>query len=436
MPTVNLSPLFNDAQLDSSGNPYSGAKLFTYAAGSSTKQNTYTSSAGSVAQTNPIILNARGEPTNGPIWLTDGQTYKFVLTTPGDTDPPASPIRTIDNVSGINDVAASSASEWAASLLTPTYVSAISFTLVGDQTTEFHVGRRVKATVTAGTVYGYISASAYGALTTLSVQLDTGSLDSGLSAVALGLNSAANRSDPLDDSAIINPYAPLTAFENLAVATASVSTATITADKIVVTNSSGRKAVLSTVSLTVNIASAGANGLDTGAEAASTWYYLWVIWNGATTAGLISASATAPTMPTGYTHKGLAGAVYNSSGSDFIGMNQRGRDVAIVEQAALAGGSATAVTSFSLAAFIPPNVWTARLYSAVTALSTTIVTASVWADAAGLYRTQRLGYVSTTDAAQITFDIVTARLFVSQTLYYSVTNANTDLDIYVIGWSW
>jgi len=29
MPTVNLSPLSNDAQLDSTGNPYTGAKLFT-----------------------------------------------------------------------------------------------------------------------------------------------------------------------------------------------------------------------------------------------------------------------------------------------------------------------------------------------------------------------------------------------------------------------
>jgi len=98
MPTVNLSPLFNDAQLDSSGNPYSGALLFTYAAGSSTKQNTYTSSAGTVAQSNPIVLNSRGEPTNGPIWLVDSQSYKFVLAGPSDTDPPASPIRTIDNV--------------------------------------------------------------------------------------------------------------------------------------------------------------------------------------------------------------------------------------------------------------------------------------------------------------------------------------------------
>ena len=41
MPSVALSPLFNDAQLDSSGNPLTGGKLFTYAAGSSTKLTTY-----------------------------------------------------------------------------------------------------------------------------------------------------------------------------------------------------------------------------------------------------------------------------------------------------------------------------------------------------------------------------------------------------------
>src|SRR4051812_2433446 len=100
--TVKLSPLFNDAQLDSSGNPYSGAQLFTYAAGSSTKQTTYKDSAAGTQHTNPIVLNARGEPPS-PIWLTSGLTYKFVLTTPTDTDPPVSSIRSIDNISGVND---------------------------------------------------------------------------------------------------------------------------------------------------------------------------------------------------------------------------------------------------------------------------------------------------------------------------------------------
>ena len=78
MPTVSLSPIYQWPDIDQNGDPRSGAQLFTYAAGSSTKQNTYTSSAGSVAHTNPIILSSNGTPPN-PIFLVDGQSYKFVL---------------------------------------------------------------------------------------------------------------------------------------------------------------------------------------------------------------------------------------------------------------------------------------------------------------------------------------------------------------------
>jgi hypothetical protein len=57
-------------------------------------------------------------------------------------------------------------SEWVASGLTPTYVSATSFTLAGDQTSAFHKDRRLKTTNSGGTVYSTITASVFGALTT------------------------------------------------------------------------------------------------------------------------------------------------------------------------------------------------------------------------------------------------------------------------------
>ena len=190
---AKLSPLFNFA-MDISGIPATGGKLFTYAAGSTTKQNTYTDSTGATPQANPIILNARGEPAS-PIWLTEGLTYKFVFSPSTDTDPPTAPIRTIDNVTGVNDVEGT-ADQWIASGITPTYISATQFTLPGDQTSAFHVGRRVKCTVTAGTVYGTIATSAYAALTTIGVTLDSGSLDSGLSAVEYGLLTNTNISLP------------------------------------------------------------------------------------------------------------------------------------------------------------------------------------------------------------------------------------------------
>jgi len=80
----------------------------------------------------------------------------------------------------------------------PTYVSATSFTLVGDQTSDFHVGRRLKTTNTGGTIYSTIITSAYTSLTTITVVNDSGTLDSGLSAVFYGILSAENVSSPSD----------------------------------------------------------------------------------------------------------------------------------------------------------------------------------------------------------------------------------------------
>ena len=79
---------------------------------------------------------------------------------------------------------------------TPTYISATQFSVTGNQTAIFTVGRRVKCTVTAGIVYGSITASVYTSLTTLTVLLDSGSLDSGISIVALGILTPTNSAMP------------------------------------------------------------------------------------------------------------------------------------------------------------------------------------------------------------------------------------------------
>jgi hypothetical protein len=190
---AKLSPIGNTAQFIN-GIPANGAKIFTYAAGSSTKQTTYTDEAGLIPQTNPIILDSRGEPSQ-PIWLTEGLSYKFVFTASTDSDPPVSPIWDVDDVTGIND-ASVSIDQWIDSGVTPTYVSANSFTLSGDQTSAFAIGRRVKVLVTAGTAYGTITASVFAALTTVTVLMDSTPLDSGLSSVLLGLITPNNTSFP------------------------------------------------------------------------------------------------------------------------------------------------------------------------------------------------------------------------------------------------
>jgi hypothetical protein len=195
MPTVNCSPLGPKPQIElSSGLPAVGYKLFFYVAGSvNTKQNTYTDSTGTVSNANPLVLNSLGQPTT-EVWFTAGQAYKVVLAPATDTDPPTSPVWSIDNLRGINDTSVT-IDQWVAGPA-PTYINATQFSLVGDQTSIFQVGRRIKATVTAGTVYGRISVSAFAAVTTVTVVLDSGALDAGLSAVSYGLLSATNPSVP------------------------------------------------------------------------------------------------------------------------------------------------------------------------------------------------------------------------------------------------
>lgn len=199
MPSVNLSPIARRQYLDSNGDPVVGGLLFYYAAGSTTKQSTYTDSSGTVANSNPIVLDASGRTPQG-VWFEAGLLYKEVLALSTDTDPPTSPIYTADGLEGVNDTttpaALASSSQWVETGLAPAYVSATQFTLAGDQTAAFHVGRRLRLTVTAGTLYGRISASAYTTLTTVTVVLDSGALDSGLSAVDVGILTVTNSAMP------------------------------------------------------------------------------------------------------------------------------------------------------------------------------------------------------------------------------------------------
>lgn len=80
---------------DNNGVPLSGGLIYTYAAGTSTPQATYTTSSGNIAHTNPIVLDSAGRVPSGEIWLTIGLNYKFVLKT-----STAVTIATFDNIYG------------------------------------------------------------------------------------------------------------------------------------------------------------------------------------------------------------------------------------------------------------------------------------------------------------------------------------------------
>jgi hypothetical protein len=115
--SVFISPVGGVAAqfFDNNGNPLTGGKLYTYAAGTTTPQAAYTTSLGNTAWTNPIVLDAGGRvSSSGEIWLTSGLSYKFVLKNSNDVL-----IATWDNVSGNGDPAFSFYTPDSASLLAP-----------------------------------------------------------------------------------------------------------------------------------------------------------------------------------------------------------------------------------------------------------------------------------------------------------------------------
>lgn len=88
-------------------------------------------------------------------------------------------------------------SPWVASGVNPFYVSANSFTLQGDQTEEFHVGRRLQLFVGSGTVYGTIKTSAYTTFTEIELAMDAGQeLDGGLNAINVSILRADHPATP------------------------------------------------------------------------------------------------------------------------------------------------------------------------------------------------------------------------------------------------
>jgi hypothetical protein len=98
---VFLSPVGGAAAqfFTNSGVPLTGGKLYSYAAGTTTPQVTYTSSNGVTAHTNPIILDSAGRVPGGEVWLS-ASPYKFVLNTSTDVL-----IATYDNISGLGAAA-------------------------------------------------------------------------------------------------------------------------------------------------------------------------------------------------------------------------------------------------------------------------------------------------------------------------------------------
>ena len=180
---------------DNNGDTLNGGHVYVYQAGTTSNDSSYPTQAdaldGSNTNANPVVLDANGR---AQIWLQSERSYKIVVKDSTD----ATTYQTVDNYSPGQGNPGSFLSEWVRfQSATPTYVSGTQFTLSGDYSSTFHASRRFKASVTAGTVYGTVYSVSYSlGTTTINVVCDSGSLDSGLSAVWYGLLSGPSSSNP------------------------------------------------------------------------------------------------------------------------------------------------------------------------------------------------------------------------------------------------
>jgi hypothetical protein len=103
------------------GEVLSGGKIYTYAAGTTTPQNTYTSVVGTTANPNPIILDSGGRLPED-MWLSEGIKYRFVLADSTDVQ-----IGEYDDIAGINDISTETV-PWSIITGTPTTVAGYGIT--------------------------------------------------------------------------------------------------------------------------------------------------------------------------------------------------------------------------------------------------------------------------------------------------------------------
>ena len=123
-------------------------------------------------------------------------------------------------------------------------------------------------------------------------------------------------------------------------------------------------------SLTIDITASGLLGLDTGAEAADAWYYIWAIAKiDGTVSAILSASSTAPTMPAGYTLKRLVSMVRNTSG-DFVAFVQENDRWGYVANTVINSTAAFVSETRDCTTFIPETIKKADIQLLLSVLDT------------------------------------------------------------------
>jgi hypothetical protein len=353
--------------IEKDGDPCSGCKVYTYETGTTTAKATYLDRLKASSATNPIVLDSEGRAEV----FADG-LYKFVIKTAADTSyfdidgldygATGAQFVTLSQYGSLEEAIADiggtetvlimdTTSTLNANLTIPTNVTLHVFSYdsidLNGKTLTMNGGITappIEWIVGTGTFTGSPIVQFYDPTWTASTLTDSAtpsykiiSFGSGLSFTNATLTNATFPGQPIisdftnaTHTHISNTQGGLLAlglrdtYRNLYIVNTTKQTVTITADEMLMQDSNDSILRVESFSSIANITESGAGGLDTGSEAADTWYYIWGIGNATISNSLLSASATDPTLPSGYTFKSLLGAVRNNSApdADFEGFSQ------------------------------------------------------------------------------------------------------------------
>jgi len=226
--------------------------------------------------------------------------------------------------------------------------------------------------------------------------LITGKTAAGTGAIVSGIMLiVGDGTNILTPSVSASPVVGVSRNLKMSVSTAS-SSATMTADEIIVESIlGGLSAKLVSFNKTVNLATTGAGGMDTGTAPVSGYVSLYTIYNPTTQTSALLACNSATSngsvysganMPSGYTLSALVSSWGTTASSQFKAGYQSDRKCWIIYAAIITGSTSTPYVSASLAAVVPPNAkaWSGVGYVNVNSGSTTADLMSVAGDANGI----------------------------------------------------
>jgi hypothetical protein len=245
---------------------------------------------------------------------------------------------------------------------------------------------------------------------------------------------------------------PVGSVRNLAMSvTAASATATLTADQIVVASAlNGQPYILPNFSKTINLATTGAGGMDTGSAPVSGYVALYAIYNPTTaTAALLATNATAAAapnvygganMPAGYTANALVSIVRTNSSGQIVPCIQSDRLVSTATLNVLnSTASQAAYAALSLASAVPKNAktWSGTASANCNANGSSINSLNLSADA-----TNEIGNMVISNSASVANQgnfspISNFPIMTSQTVYYkNLSGTGTPVSIiYVSGYT-